>query len=68
MEGKPAFVLGQNAGSPLCLNDLSKIETPLYPSQDEVMYLLSNLAYHQFTQAELQNGDAWRLVQEWNSK
>ena len=68
MEGKPAFVLGQNAGSPLCLNDLSKIETPLYPSQDEVMYLLSNLAYHQFTQAELQNGDAWRLVQEWYNK
>lgn len=68
MEGKPAFVLGQNAGSPLCLNDLSKIESPLYPSQDEVMYLLSNLAYHQFTQAELQNGDAWRLVQEWHSK
>ena len=68
MEGKPAFVLGQNAGSPLCLDDLSKIEQPLYPSQDEVVYLLSNLAYHQFTQAELQNGEAWRLVQEWYSK
>ena len=68
MEGKPAFVLGQNAASPLCLNDLSKLENPLYPSQDEVMYLLSNLAYHQYNVTELQNGDAWRLVQEWYSK
>lgn len=68
MEGKPAFVLGQNAASPLCLNDLSKIETPLYPSEDEVMYLLSNLAYHMFTVTELQNGTAWKLIQEWYSK
>jgi len=68
MEGKPAFVLGQNAASPLCSNDLSKLETPLYPSEDEVMYLLSNLAYHMFTVTELQNGDAWRLIQEWHSK
>ena len=68
MEGKPAFVLGQNAASPLCLNDLSKLETPLYPTEDEVMYLLSNLAYHMFTVTELQNGTAWRLIQEWHSK
>ena len=68
MEGKPAFVLGQNAASPLCLNDLSRLENPLCPSQDEVMYLLSNLAYHMFTQSELQNGEAWRLIQEWYSK
>ena len=68
MEGKPAFVLGQNAASPLCSNDLSKLETPLIPSEDEVMYLLSNLAYHMFTVTELQNGDAWRLIQEWHSK
>ena len=65
MEGKPAFVLGQNAASPLCSNDLSKIENPVYPSLDEVMYLLSNLAYHQYTQAELQTGQAWKLIQEW---
>lgn len=65
MEGKPAFVLGQNAASPLCLNDLSKLETPLIPTEDEVYYLLCNLAYHQFTQGELQDGTAWRLVQEW---
>ena len=68
MEGKPAFVLGQNAASPLCLNDLSKLETPLIPTEDEVMYLLSNLAYHMFTVTELQNGTAWQLIQEWYSK
>ena len=68
MEGKPAFVLGQNAASPLCLNDLSKIETPLYPSEDEVMYLLSNLAYHQFNHNELTTGRAWEILQEWYSK
>ena len=68
MEGKPAFVLGQNAASPLCLNDLSKIETPLKPTEDEVLFLLSNLAYHQYTQVELQDGTAWRLLQEWYSQ
>lgn len=68
MEGKPAFVLGQNAASPLCSNDLSKLETPLIPSEDEVMYLLSNLAYHMFTVTELHDGTAWRMVQEWYSK
>lgn len=68
MEGKPAFVLGQNAASPLCLNDLSKIETPLIPTEDEVYFLLCNLAYHQFTQGELQDGTAWQLLQEWYSQ
>ena len=68
MEGKPAFVLGQNAASPLCSNDLSLLETPVIPTEDEVYYLLCNLAYHQFTQGELQDGTAWRLLQEWYSK
>ena len=68
MEGKPAVVLGQNAASSLCSNDLSKIENPLVPTPDEVMYLLSNLAYHMFTVTELHDGTAWKMVQEWHSK
>jgi len=68
MEGKPAFVLGQNAASPLCSDDLSKLETPLIPTEDEVMYLLSNLAYHQFNHNELTTGRAWEILQEWYSK
>jgi hypothetical protein len=65
MEGKPAFVLGQNAASPLCSNDLSQIEAIKYPTQEEVMYLLSNLAYHQFNIHEISTGSAWVTLQQW---
>ena len=68
MEGVPAIVLGQNAASSLCSNSLSKIETPYKPSEDQVYYLLCNLAYCMFTQHEILDGRAWRMLEEWYSK
>lgn len=65
MNGKPAFTLGPNAGAPLCLHDLTKIDDPYIPSVDEVFYLCCNLAYQQFSKAELFNGQAWKLLQDW---
>ena len=57
--GKPAFTLGPNAAQHLCLNDLSKIETPYIPTEDEVEALLRHLSYSQFTRKEMFNGIAW---------
>ena len=65
MEGVPAIVLGQNAASSLCSNTLDKIEHPKKPSEDEVYYLLCNLAYCMYTQHEILDGRAWRMLEEW---
>jgi len=63
--GIPAFTLApSNAASPVCLQDLSKIETPYYPDKDKVYAWASHLAYSQYHIDELKNGDAWRLLNE----
>ena len=62
--GKPAFTLGPNAAQSLCLSDLSQIEKPYIPTLDEVHKWACHLAYCQFTEAEMRNGVAWRIVSE----
>ena len=62
--GKPAFTLGPNAAAPMCLQDLKFIETPKYPSLDEVDAWAAHLSYCQFTEAEMRDGTAWRLLNE----
>lgn len=62
--GIPAFALAPTAASPVCLNDLSKIETPYYPDPEFVYRWLSSLAYGQYHLDEILIGAAWRLVQE----
>jgi hypothetical protein len=65
LHGIPAFTLApSNAAHPVCLQDLSKIETPYYPSKDEVYAWASHLAYGQFHIDELRNGEAWRILNE----
>lgn len=64
--GIPAFVLAPvSAALPVSLSDLTKIETPLYPSQDEVFEWACHLAYGQFNMNELKTGKAKRLLEEW---
>lgn len=60
--GKPAFTLGPNAAQNLCLSDLSKIETPYVPTLDEVFEWACHLAYSQFTEDEMRNGTAWKIL------
>lgn len=60
--GKPAFTLGPNAAQSLCLDDLTKIETPYIPTLDEVYAWASHLAYCQFTEAEMCSGYAWAVL------
>jgi hypothetical protein len=65
LHGIPSFTLApSNAASPVCLQDLSKIETPYYPDKDKVYAWASHLAYGQYHIDELKNGDAWRLLNE----
>lgn len=62
--GKPAFTLGPNAAQHISLNDLSEIENPFIPTQDEVYRFMSHLSYCQFTEAEMRDGTAWRILNE----
>lgn len=62
--GKPVFVMGPNAAEPLGNTDLSKINEPIMPAVEMVRKLCCNLAYGQFTPAEMIDGTAWRILQE----
>lgn len=64
MEGKPAITLGPNAAQLVCETDLENIETPRIPSEEEMRQFLAHLSYSQFTQAEMEDGTAWRILQE----
>ena len=62
--GKPAITLGPNAAAPLCSQSISEIENPKIPTLDEVKAWAANLAYNQFTEAEMRNGTAWRILND----
>jgi hypothetical protein len=62
--GKPAFTLGPNAAQNLCYHDLSKIETPYYPNIDELVGWAAHLSYAQFTEQEMRDGFAWKILNE----
>jgi hypothetical protein len=62
MLGKPVFTLGPNAAAPLANRDLHNIDDPFMPSIDEVRLLCKNLSYQQFTNTELRDGTAWKLL------
>lgn len=64
MYAKPVFALGPNAAHHFAKNDLSEIENPLIPDDEEVRKFFCHLAYCQFTKAEMQNGVAWSIINE----
>lgn len=65
LNGVPVFVTqAANAARPLALDDLSKIESPYYPTDDEVHAWAGHLAYGQFHNSELENGTALRILTE----
>ena len=63
MEGKPAITLGPNAAQLICETDLANLESPRIPTEDEMFNFLTHLSYSQFTQAEMEDGTAWRILQ-----
>ena len=62
--GKPAITLGPNAASALCSQTLAEIENPHIPTLDEVDAWARHIAYCQFTEAEMRDGTAWRILNE----
>lgn len=62
MLGKPAIVLGPNAASQVCSNNLADIENPRIPTYTERDAWLKHLSYSQFTFDEMSNGYAWGIL------
>lgn len=60
--GKPAITLGPNAAAPLCSQSISAIENLKIPSIDEVTAWARHIAYCQFTETEMRDGTAWRIL------
>lgn len=64
MEGKPSISLGPNAAQLVGETELEHIENPKIPSKDEMIAFMAYLSYSQFTQEEMENGYAWKILQE----
>jgi hypothetical protein len=62
--GKPAITLGPNAAGALCSQSLNAINDPYVPTLDEVDAWARHMAYCQFTEAEMRDGTAWRILNE----
>jgi hypothetical protein len=63
LHGKPAITLGPNAAATLCSTSISEIETIHRPSLDEIHAWCRHIAYCQFTEVEMRDGTAWRILQ-----
>lgn len=64
LAGKPAITLGPNAAAPLCRHQVADIENLYIPTLDEVQAWAQHLAYCQFTEPEMRNGTAWRILND----
>jgi hypothetical protein len=64
MAGRAAISLGPNAAQMVSETDLSKIENPKVPNKDEMMAYMAHLSYCQFRQSEMEDGYAWKILQE----
>ena len=59
--GIPCFTDLHNACAPISETDFTKIETPKYAEREPLYH---SMAYGQFTAEEIQNGYAWRILDE----
>ena len=64
LHGKPAITLGPNAAAPLCSQSISAIEDLKIPTLDEVEAWARHIAYCQFTEVEMRDGTAWRILND----
>jgi hypothetical protein len=63
LHGKPAITLGPNAAAAVCSTSISEIESIQRPSLDEIQAWARHMAYCQFTEVEMREGTAWRILQ-----
>jgi hypothetical protein len=59
--GVPIFTTEYSAVRQLGLQDLSKIEEPIHPQREPILY---SLAYNQFTPDEIASGYAKQILEE----
>jgi hypothetical protein len=64
--GIPAFISVPCAASTLACNDLSKLATPFYPSEELIVKQAKTLSYGQFTLDEISNGAAWQILKDFS--
>lgn len=62
MYGKPAIALGPNAAQVMCNTKISEVENLKTFKPDEMMRFMAHLSYCQFTEEEMSNGFAWRIL------
>jgi len=62
--GKPAITLGPNAAAPLCSQSVAEIENLKIPTMDEVEAWARHISYCQFTEPEMRDGTAWRILND----
>jgi len=62
--GKPAITLGPNAAAAVCSTSISDLETIKTPSLDEIAAWARHMAYCQFTEVEMRDGTAWRILND----
>lgn len=63
--GVPAFTLAPaNAAEPVAAQDLSQIDSPYWAEEDKIHAWACHLAYGQFHVNELQDGTAYRILNE----
>jgi hypothetical protein len=63
LHGKPAITLGPNAAAAVCSTSIAEIEKIRRPNLDEITAWAHHIAYCQFTEAEMRDGTAWRILQ-----
>lgn len=66
--GVPAFTMAPTAADYVTLKDISRIEQPYRPHQDQVRHWLKWLSYCQYTVYELQSGIAHNIIKEYDLK
>jgi hypothetical protein len=62
--GVPVISTQKCAASPLALDDVSQIEAPFEPDDDERWRWANNLAARQFDNGMLRSGQAWAIMRE----
>ena len=62
--GIPAIVTGPCVASVLCSHSLDDLDNPPFPSDEQRMQWLYNLAYCQWSDAEMASGEMWAFFKE----
>lgn len=60
--GLPSFCDDISCALPVSLTDLSKIETPYYPTDDEIYNWINSMLSAQFSETEIQTGLAKQII------